>query len=478
MSGTIRTTAFLLASDFQDGQAPGSITPSRMRDYIATVQSLTGVVYTPEQYGAAADGATNDTTAIQNCINAVSASGNGVVLFGRGKSYAYNAVITVPAEVILLGYGATLVNIATGNAGNLLRAIHLNGIGACVLGLTLQCPIVARDNSGSPNGQGIWLDTGFTQNLVRDCWVYGGAGGGIYNQGASYGWILDNRVEQTAADGISSLNGTNNMQIQGNICYHTGDDGISAFTVSGDASVIQHNSIVGNKIFQAQARGISIIGCTDMLVADNLIVDSQDPSIYVASETSPGANMARVKLTGNYCQHGNIAGAYLGDIAVIPNAVVSTTTVNDVSITSNFVTASNGPGISVYGNGTTVGGFKIDICANHITGTTGNGIDIEPNAVTGCLISSNYVANTGDVGIFVDVGNAGLNINTNTIDTATTYAVQVNSTASAVTGNTARGSYTFGLFLGSGAGGATTVVTGNNWGGSGQSGTTGVVTNR
>ena len=41
-------------------------------------------ILTPQQFGAKADGATDDTEAIQKAINAVFARGGGIVFFPRG----------------------------------------------------------------------------------------------------------------------------------------------------------------------------------------------------------------------------------------------------------------------------------------------------------------------------------------------------------------------------------------------------------
>ena len=78
-------------------------------------QSSTGAVNRPfnlkleetisvKDFGAVGDGTTNDTTAIQNAINAVIAQGGGTLFFPAG-TYSINATLTVTGAVILKGAG-------------------------------------------------------------------------------------------------------------------------------------------------------------------------------------------------------------------------------------------------------------------------------------------------------------------------------------------------------------------------------------
>ena len=57
-----------------------------------------------KDFGATGDGTTDDTTAIQNAINAVIAQGGGTLFFPAG-TYLINATLTVPGAVILKGAG-------------------------------------------------------------------------------------------------------------------------------------------------------------------------------------------------------------------------------------------------------------------------------------------------------------------------------------------------------------------------------------
>src|ERR1044072_1721087 len=80
------------------------------------------IVYNVKDYGALGNGSQNDTTAIQNAIDAASTAGGGVVLFPVGTYIVQPAstsrALTAKSNVTLLGYGATL-KIANNNAAYL-----------------------------------------------------------------------------------------------------------------------------------------------------------------------------------------------------------------------------------------------------------------------------------------------------------------------------------------------------------------------
>jgi hypothetical protein len=65
-------------------------------------------VVTPQLYGAAADGVTNDLAAINAAIAAVSTAGGGQVLLTAGSKYIANGQITFASNVELAGYGSTV----------------------------------------------------------------------------------------------------------------------------------------------------------------------------------------------------------------------------------------------------------------------------------------------------------------------------------------------------------------------------------
>lgn len=81
------------------------------------IGSIAGVFFNVKSpaYGAKGDGATDDTTAIQNTLNAASAAGGGIVLFPDG-TYIVSAKLTVAATVSLWGTSPSVSIISMNHA--------------------------------------------------------------------------------------------------------------------------------------------------------------------------------------------------------------------------------------------------------------------------------------------------------------------------------------------------------------------------
>ena len=111
MADIIRTMSDLL-NRFRDGQAAGSITPQDMRDVIVTMRARTPIIrVTDPEWGAKADGTTDDFNAIQNAINYACTVGSQG--YGGGTVY-------LPAGTYRVTGGLTMMlNDKTGRCCNL-----------------------------------------------------------------------------------------------------------------------------------------------------------------------------------------------------------------------------------------------------------------------------------------------------------------------------------------------------------------------
>src|SRR6266545_4800162 len=77
---------------------------------------LADLGYNVKAYGAVGDGTTDDTTPIQNAINAANTAGGGTVIF-PAASYKITAALTVPLGVRLVGAGSNKSQLLQATAG-------------------------------------------------------------------------------------------------------------------------------------------------------------------------------------------------------------------------------------------------------------------------------------------------------------------------------------------------------------------------
>lgn len=113
---------------------------------------------TPYDYGAAGNGTTDDTTALQNAINGVSAAGGGTLFFPAG-TFKISAALTLPNGVSLLGVGqnvsvinqtSTTANAITYNPST-LNYMSIENLSITGPGSGSGIGVLIEANSGSTN---------------------------------------------------------------------------------------------------------------------------------------------------------------------------------------------------------------------------------------------------------------------------------------------------------------------------------------
>lgn len=122
---------------------------------------LVGYV-TPQDYGAVGNGVTDDTTAFQNAVNAISTAGGGT-LFVPGATYVLSAAISVPNLVSFKGVGQNVSILKqTSTSANVLTYAQTNLSSVNVSGIKILGP-------GSGTGVGISFIAGAGVNPVVNC---------------------------------------------------------------------------------------------------------------------------------------------------------------------------------------------------------------------------------------------------------------------------------------------------------------------
>ena len=143
------------------------------------------VVYDVKAYGAIGNDTADDTTAIQNAINAASTAGGGIVFFPAG-TYKISSALQLQSFVSLVGVSSGSVNQGSTIHQTSTTTHGLNGINTTdsMQGVTIERLRVVGPNSGS--GHGIYLqNTGsggtyppFCYFALRDVYItaFGGYG--------------------------------------------------------------------------------------------------------------------------------------------------------------------------------------------------------------------------------------------------------------------------------------------------------------
>jgi len=147
---------------------------TRLQDALGATAGIFYNVKSPE-YGAVGDGVANDTTAIQNAMNAAGAAGGGIVFFPEG-TYRVTTTLAVPQGASLWGVGGS---------ASLLRVDHAT---LDLLSYTGAAPQIPQEVKGlglsslqAHTGRMIYIDTVATVSII-DCAVGGGltTGTGVY----------------------------------------------------------------------------------------------------------------------------------------------------------------------------------------------------------------------------------------------------------------------------------------------------------
>jgi hypothetical protein len=156
-----------LKEDFVAGQAPGLTWGNGIASW-ANDQSTRW--YNVLEYGAAGNGATDDTTAIQNAIDAAYAAGGGVAYFPHGR-YRTTASLTLKYRVSMLGYNS---NFSTNT---------VLGRPCIVLDAAKNVSILKNDRVNGLVQQG---DQRFNQSFIRGMAFFGNSTAG-QTDATSYG---------------------------------------------------------------------------------------------------------------------------------------------------------------------------------------------------------------------------------------------------------------------------------------------------
>lgn len=198
---------------------------------------LAGYV-TPQDYGAAGNGSTDDTAAVQAAINAVAASGGGTLLLPAG-TYKISSALSFTSAVSLLGLGpgisvinqtSTSANGLTYNPATTLSYVSIAGLSVTGPGSGTGVGILLEANSGAAsvvsaalenvavagfgshnievvNGVGCSLDTVNSASSGGHCFFLSGGTGNVLDNCFANGGVSTQQGFQLTSVSYTTLNG-------------------------------------------------------------------------------------------------------------------------------------------------------------------------------------------------------------------------------------------------------------------------------
>ncbi|TMV47325.1 hypothetical protein FE783_22235 [Paenibacillus mesophilus] len=194
-------------------------------------------IYSVKDYGAAGDGVTDDTAAIQAAIDAAGLAGGGVVFLPPGtysvkrsspaRSYNYSLLIKESNVTIEgSGMGASVLKMADGENGTVLRTVINNqGIDGPLAKALSHIRIANLTIDGNWNNVTWAGPTGMESNGIYDQ-------NGLTLSTTSNSKVENVHIKHIAQDGLSG--GSNrNLTIVNSIVEHTGKNNIAMFQSTG-----------------------------------------------------------------------------------------------------------------------------------------------------------------------------------------------------------------------------------------------------
>jgi hypothetical protein len=326
---------------------------------------------THSDWGATGDGVTDDTTSIQNAINAAEAAGSGIIYFPAG-TYVISSSLTVESGgVILLGAGVGVAIIETNHATNDMLTL---GDGS-----TTYNNIIVRDMSletsiARTGGSAIEL------NKVNRCWIDNVRTAGQHLSVNTPVGVANTRVYIDKFE-VNNAEATNGIGI----------------SITGGANDIYINEFFMNTSGAEPAIGIRLLDAQKIWITNSHILNS-GKGIYLF----PGA--------GEVCDRiylENIEVSSGGDNGIIMDATTATSTIKKISLDGCLLLQNTLSGMQITGDASsTVDGIYITGC--QMFDNTQHGIDYEVGInveIDSCNMAGNSNGSSGTYhGINIDAG--------------------------------------------------------------------------
>ncbi|OWA33909.1 hypothetical protein B9G55_16305 [Saccharibacillus sp. O16] len=298
-------------------------------------------------YGAAANDGKDDLSAFNAAASAAKAQGKTLSI--PAGEFNLSGVFTIDG-IKVVGAGKTSTILVSTDPEN--GSIDLKGNKVELRNLKHEYKTTVARGNGAHEKNSITVRSA-TNFVIDNVQVNKSSTAGIMiTYGASNGTISNNVVENTGADGIHMTNSVNAMTVENNVVRGAGDDCIAVVSYKDGADLpVRNITIRGNDVgYNSQARGISVVGGTDVLIENNKVQETQMAGVYISVEGSYNTqDVNRVKINGNTINHTGIQ-----EPQNHPNVLVyaSQGVIDNVEFNNNMITNGAHRGIGVWGDAT------------------------------------------------------------------------------------------------------------------------------
>jgi hypothetical protein len=300
------------------------------------------------EFGAKGDGVTDSRAGIQKAFDYAKA--HGVDVFIPAGTFLHSGTLTADG-IRVFGAGDNSILKAT-NYGQ--EALYLKGNNVALTDLHMIGVGGSRLSSDASQKLVVQGSQNFAIERVH---IEHTSTGAMKFNGAAYGRIVDNLIENTHADSIHMTRASHDILVERNRIYHSGDDGIAVVTYGGPTAPMGHSIIIRDNEVRDNTggRGISVLGGRDVLIEHNLVDGASDrggAGIYIAAEYQYNTqSVHNVRVTGNTLI--DVGGLNSGHGAItLYNSQGGVGIVNDgITIAANDIINPRNAGIAVIGTG-------------------------------------------------------------------------------------------------------------------------------
>lgn len=297
-------------------------------------------------YGAVPNDNKDDYAAFVAAIDAAKSLGKPVYV--PAGNYTLSDILTVEG-VKVRGAGKFVTTLTSTNPKRGSIDLKGNGVELSSLKHVYQTTVPRGDGANEKNSITV---RGARNFKVSDLYISKSSTAGIMvTYGSTNGIVSGNTVDSTGADGIHMTGGSNFITVENNVVRKAGDDTIAVVSyIDSDLLPAHHITIRKNDVgYGSKARGIAVVGGTDVTISNNSVQDTHMAGVYVAVEASYNTrNVDRVTVSNNVINHTGIA-----EPQNHPNILVyaSQGIVDHVVFNNNIIKNGAHRGIGVWGEG-------------------------------------------------------------------------------------------------------------------------------